>query len=209
MIAALYVETGGAYYSLEGVEPWDQDRDARRYPGPWPVVAHPPCTTWCRLAGFVQARYGIGRGEDGGCFEAALEAVRRWGGVLEHPAHSKAWEAFGLHRPRRGGWIVADDRGGWTTAVEQGNYGHEAKKPTWLYLHGRRPPELRWGKSGARYLHEVPQHTHDHADRSRTPPEFRDLLLSIARGAPTSRPGAEPGGRIGVPGPQLPASGSE
>lgn len=31
MIAALYVETGGAYYGLDGVDPWDQARDARKY----------------------------------------------------------------------------------------------------------------------------------------------------------------------------------
>lgn len=43
MIAALYVEKGGAYYGLEGVDPWDEQRDARLYDGPWPVVAHPPC----------------------------------------------------------------------------------------------------------------------------------------------------------------------
>ena len=43
MIAALYVETNGRYFNLDGVEPWDQERDARKYDGPWPVVAHPPC----------------------------------------------------------------------------------------------------------------------------------------------------------------------
>ena len=49
MIAALYVELGGAYYGLPGVDPWDQARDARKYSGPWPVVAHPPCERWGRF----------------------------------------------------------------------------------------------------------------------------------------------------------------
>lgn len=50
MIAALFVATGGCYFGLEGVDPWDEQRDARLYRGPWPVVAHPPCSRWCRLA---------------------------------------------------------------------------------------------------------------------------------------------------------------
>lgn len=42
MIAALYVQTGGCYFGLPNVDPWDVHRDARKYDGPWPVVAHPP-----------------------------------------------------------------------------------------------------------------------------------------------------------------------
>ena len=43
MIAALFVATDGCYFGLDGVDPWDIHRDARRYTGPHPVVAHPPC----------------------------------------------------------------------------------------------------------------------------------------------------------------------
>ncbi len=84
MIAALYVATGGVYYdpALTDVDPWDAQRDARLYAGPHPVVAHPPCSRWCRLAGLVEARWGHKRGEDGGCFAAALASVRTWGGGL-------------------------------------------------------------------------------------------------------------------------------
>ena len=46
IIAALYVESGGSYYGLDGVDPWDETRDARQYAGPWPAVAHPPCQRW-------------------------------------------------------------------------------------------------------------------------------------------------------------------
>jgi hypothetical protein len=46
MVAALYVEHGGSYYGLPGVDPWDDARDARAYAGPHPVVAHPPCQRW-------------------------------------------------------------------------------------------------------------------------------------------------------------------
>lgn len=80
MIAALFVQTNGAYFGLDDVDPWDEARDARKYAGPYPVVAHPPCSRWCRLAGLVEARWGHKRGEDGGCFASALASVRKWGG---------------------------------------------------------------------------------------------------------------------------------
>ena len=48
-IAALYVEENGCYYGLDGVDPWGVTRDARKYDGPFPVVAHPPCARWSAL----------------------------------------------------------------------------------------------------------------------------------------------------------------
>lgn len=196
MIAALYVETGGAYYGLPDVDPWDEARDARLYPGPHPVVAHPPCSRWCRLAGLVEARWGHKRGEDGGCFAAALAAVRAWGGVLEHPAYSDAWAAFDLPRPSRSGGWQRGMCGGWSAHVEQGRYGHPAKKATWLYAVVSDPsalPDLRWGsrldrEAGA--LSWCGNHTRADDARprvgkavaSRTPEAFRAVLLGIARG---------------------------
>jgi hypothetical protein len=106
-VAALYVDPAGVYAGLEDVELWDEQRDARLYAGPWPVVAHPPCAAWSAYSAPRAVIYGLPEGEDGGCFEAALAAVRRFGGVLEHPARSKAWKAFGLPRPAaRGGWFA-------------------------------------------------------------------------------------------------------
>jgi hypothetical protein len=103
-VAALYVEKDGAYFGLPDVDPWDEERDARLYAGPWPVVAHPPCNRWCQLAFLNQAVNGLRVGDDGGTFEAALNAVRAWGGVLEHPAHSHAWAKFDLPKPPESGW---------------------------------------------------------------------------------------------------------
>ena len=45
-VAALYVESDGPYAGLDGVDVWDEARDARTYAGPYPVVAHPPCARW-------------------------------------------------------------------------------------------------------------------------------------------------------------------
>ena len=144
-VAALYVTTDGAYYGLEGVDPWDEKRDARLYDGPYPVVAHPPCAAWSRLAGFREAVHGYKRGEDGCCFEAALASVRKWGGILEHPAYTDAFKHFGLPRPTvREGWTL-DTHGGASCYIEQGRYGLPVKKATWLYAYGVELPELRWG----------------------------------------------------------------
>jgi hypothetical protein len=207
MIAALYVETDGCYFGLPGVDPWDQERDARKYAGPWPVVAHPPCQRWGKLwAGQPLWIKRTGqrkvKGDDNGCFAAALDAVRRYGGILEHPAQSHAWDHFNLNRPpRSGGWVAAELPGtgtfGWTCCVEQGRYGHYARKPTWLYAVGCDLPELLWGHSEPKFPQEaINRHGlayckragelafkgggTDSAPRIGTPAPFRDLLLSLA-----------------------------
>jgi hypothetical protein len=195
-VVALYVEKGGVYFGLDGVDPWDEERDARTYAGPWPVVAHPPCERWGRYA----TKNGALEGDDAGCFAKALESVRRWGGVLEHPAGSRAWKYFKLIRPEAKGWTSAGDGCGWTCRIEQGKYRHKARKPTWLYACGIfNLPSLRWGKGEPKPLPTCsinsaiargvsPSKVGDVALLSReqrraTPLEFRDLLISIARSA--------------------------
>lgn len=204
MIAALYVATNGCYFGAPWeVDPWDEARDARTYAGPWPVVAHPPCQRWGKFyAGQPLHIKRTGerkiKGDDGGCYAAALAAVRQWGGVLEHPRDSHAWEHFGLNKPpRAGGWVPADSFGGWTCCVEQGRYGHYARKPTWLLVYKTRLPELLWGESAARLdptivarmglerakrLGEVGGRGggKNSAPRIGTPKPFRDLLIQLA-----------------------------
>lgn len=149
MIAALFVQRGGVYWDQPGIDAWDEERDARKYVGTHPVIAHPPCQRWGRYwFGGPSAKVRRTKGDDGGCFASALATVRRCRGVLEHPEASAAWSAFGLNTPpKSGGWIAADWDGGWTCCVEQGHYGHRARKATWLYMHGLIPPSLKWGPS--------------------------------------------------------------
>lgn len=193
MIAALFVETNGAYFGVEGVDPWDVRRDAMLYDGPHAVVAHPPCARWCRLAGLVEARWGHKRGEDGGMFAHALACVRRFGGVLEHPAHSDAWAAYGLPRPPTGGGWVRGFCGGWSCYVEQGRYGHPAKKATWLYAFGTELPSLRWVHDPDQRSKALVSWCGNHVasgecrprvgkhTASRTPEAFRAELVAMAR----------------------------
>lgn len=209
-IAALYVASDGPYFGIPGVTPFDEDEDARIYGGPWPVVAHPPCQRWGRMwkgqPGNIKAGKAERKGDDKGCFKSALFDVRRFGGVLEHPEGSHAWPHFGLSKPQRaGGWVSAGDCGGWCCRVEQGRYGHYCAKPTWLLVHGvarEGLPDLRWGvspppteadfppdavaKHGLAYCKRAGVMAFkgggkDSAPRIHTPPEFRDLLIAIAR----------------------------
>jgi len=221
-VAALFVDPrpGGAYVGIPGVEVWGarrcperpedvrpDERDARLYAGPHPVVAHSPCARWGRYWSGNPLQPGRFKlGDDGGCFAAALAALYRWHGVLEHPEASHAWRHFGLAPPHRwGGWTVA----GWTPAgelvwtccVEQGHYGHRARKATWLLMVGAEPPQLIWGPSKADPTLRIDEGYHSTDERRRkhrrsspagrlgpreraaTPPAFRDVLLAIARSA--------------------------
>jgi hypothetical protein len=141
-VSVLFVDPAGPYPTFVA-DTWDKDRDARNYDGPRPVVAHPPCQLWVNLAHVNYKRYGGGHnrpGNDGGCFASALYNVRRWGGVLEHPAGSNAWEAYGLTPPGETiGWrqtALCE----WVAEVWQSSFGHKARKRTWLFYCGIRRP---------------------------------------------------------------------
>jgi hypothetical protein len=204
-VAALFVETRGPYVNLDGIDPWDKERDARKYEGPWPVIAHPPCERWGRYAkGGPSVKIPRKIGDDEGCFASALESVRRFGGVLEHPADSHAWKWFGLQKPDpKGGWYVADEFGGFSCRVDQGNYGHRARKATWLYACKTELPELNWKRAKSTVKLDAGYHSKEERQRAKetgtvrvarmgtreqklTPVPFRDLLISIARSCTSS-----------------------
>lgn len=192
-IAALFVETGGVYFGLPDVDAWSIERDARTYEGPHSVVAHPPCQRWGALAHVNYARWGGDHnrpGNDGGCFASALRSVAQYGGVLEHPAKTFAWQAYGLEKPVGIGWkrIGLHD---WVCEVWQSAYGHRANKATWLYYCGINPPfDLRWERH--RGTHQVGFHdqrgkaqnkpTLSRKEANQTPLEFRDTLIALAKG---------------------------
>lgn len=194
-VAALFVQEDGCYAGLPGVDAWPAARDARKYAGPHPVVAHPPCQLWGALAAVNYARWGGEHnrpGNDGGCFASALASVRRWGGVLEHPAATRAWASHGLSRPTGVGWQLTPE--GWVCEVWQSAYGHRANKATWLLYCGDAPPApLRWDRP--RGTHQVGQRdqrgksankpTLSKREANATPVAFRDALIGLARASAT------------------------
>ena len=209
-VAALYVEPEGCYVGLPDVDPWDEARDARKYAGPYPVVAHPPCQRWGRFwHGSTRKPHQFKLGDDGGCFKAALKSLKRYGGVLEHPAHSKAFEVFQIRRPQAGaGWQWCAMHNVWVCYVEQGHYGHASRKPTWLITAGVPRwalPELNWAKGEQRLpAWMIDRYGYEKARRigvvamvggknktkirNATPEPFRDVLLAIARSVDIGAP---------------------
>lgn len=194
-VAALYVDPGGHYGGLVGRDwTWDIVRDARNYNGPHPVVAHPPCQLWVNFAALNFKRYGGEHnrpGNDGGKFAHALRCVREFGGVLEHPAGSKAWAEFGLLAPKSGAGWQQSVAGEWTCEVWQSAYGHKARKRTWLFYVGDVPP------APADWKHAPGSHQVGWFDRikptlskreaSLTPFAFAEYLVNLARSARKSR----------------------
>lgn len=193
MIAALYVQDDGCYSGVDGVDMWPESRDARSYQGPHRVVAHPPCQRWGNFAAINYKRWGGEHnrpGNDGGCFAAAFAAVNKWGGVLEHPAFSRAFPAHGIDKPPRHGWARSGQ--GWVCEVWQSPYGHRARKATWLYYVGPKPFGLDWSRpKGTHQIGWQDQRgkagnkpTLSKKEANATPPAFRDMLLRLAGVAP-------------------------
>lgn len=170
-VAVLFARSDSIYKSLPGTDVYDVDRDACCYSGPLPVVAHPPCRAWGRLRAFAKPRPG-----ERDLAVLAVDRVRRFGGVLEHPAFSQLWSVERLPRPGEG----RDDFGGWTLPIYQGHAGHRAPKPTWLYVVGCEPSQLPGVPFG---LGLPPGRVELMArdEREATPQGFAEWLLEVAR----------------------------
>lgn len=188
MIAALYIDPRGPYPCMEDVDCWDEQRDARRYNGPYAVVAHPPCGPF----GALRHLY---RGNQHDCGPRAVEQVQRYGGVLEHPARSRLWQRCYLPHPNE----PLDLFGGFTVEVDQCAWGHVARKTTWLYVVGASRAYVegttRVGGTPTHWVSggRVPRPNHGGGvvppgikvcsaqQRRRSPPAFAEWLVDIAR----------------------------
>jgi len=179
----LYVDARGPYPEL--VREWyGVERDAKTYAGPLPVVVHPPCGTWGTMRHLSS---GKGEKQDRTCGPHAVEMVRRWGGVLEHPRGSTLFRAMGLPLPGE----LPDRWGGRTIEVAQCDWGHPARKRTWLYIVGARtlpplppPREPTHWASGSRTAPRGPvppgMKVCSATQRRRTPLEFARFLVALA-----------------------------
>lgn len=200
-VDVLFARSDSIYKTMPECDVWDIKRDARKWPGGCPVVAHPPCKRWSILNNLVLARYPhraeeFAYGNDGGLFRLALSHVRAWGGVLEHPAYSRAWSTFDLPRPAQGAW-QRGVCGGWSTEIDQAAFGHVARKSTWLYVFGVVPPLLpsavpdsgkrvrvyrrrkadgSWSRMDQGKTSEI-----THAAAEHTPPAFAQWLVEVAQ----------------------------
>lgn len=132
-VAVLFARADSVYKKIGCCDVWDAARNALNWPGGASVVAHPPCRAWGRLRTFAKPRKG-----ERLLATWAVRQVRRWGGVLEHPASSLLWPRAGLPLPGAG----CDKYGGWTLGIAQSWWGHKAEKNTLLYIVGLRPCDV-------------------------------------------------------------------
>lgn len=178
-VAVLFARGDSHYKTLADVDVWDIERDARKWPGGGPVVAHPPCRAWGRLRHFANPRP-----DEKELAIWAVAQVRSFGGVLEHPAGSTLWPAAGLPEP-----MTRDSFGGWTLPVIQQWWGHRAEKKTLLYICGMEPcdlPEIPFVMGEATHVIQSRKRK-DHrphvskSEREHTPPAFAAWLVELAR----------------------------
>ena len=188
-VAALFVRADSGYKGMDGVECWDVERDALKFPGGMPVVAHPPCRAWGRMS-HMAFRTPDWQGQDTDALNAekqlalwAVASVRREGGVIEHPSGSRL---FGGTLPDVNDPL--DAWGGYTISVDQWDFGHVAHKPTKLYVCGVSRPDLppvptrRHGTPTRSIAGNVRGTTRcTQYQREYTPPELRAWLVEVAR----------------------------
>lgn len=182
-VAILFARSDSHYKALPECDVWDIDRDARKWPGGAPVVAHPPCRAWGLLRKFAKPRNG-----ERLLATWAVRQVREWGGVLEHPAGSRLWPKAGLPAPGQ-----RDKYGGWTLGITQHWWGHRATKATLLYICGCDPcdipdlPALKLGDGTHVVKRDMrgngPNRYKPHItkpEREHTPPELARWLVDLA-----------------------------
>ena len=85
-VTVLFAREDSHYKGLEAVEVYDIHRDARTWRGGSAIIAHPPCRAWGKLRAFA-----LPRPDEKALAVWAVDQVRAWGGVLEHPSESTLW----------------------------------------------------------------------------------------------------------------------
>lgn len=179
-VAVLFARRDSVYKTLFGCDVYDIDRDARNFAGWVPVVAHPPCRGWGRMRQFSHATL-----EEKRLGPWAVDQIRLWGGVLEHPAESTLFTHCRMPKPGE----FADRFGGYTVAIEQFHWGHRAEKATWLYIVGchpslipvmpRRPGRPTHCIRPTKNYPRLPSVTKP--EREHTPPALAEWLIELAR----------------------------
>ncbi len=131
-VAILFARTDSIYKTIPDCDVYDIERNALNWKGGSTLVAHPPCRAWSRLSAFAKPLPG-----EPELAIWAVDQVRKFGGVLEHPAASKLWPACNLPPPGR-----CDNYGAFTLLLPQHWFGHRAEKQTLLYILGIHPSNV-------------------------------------------------------------------
>lgn len=186
MIAAvLFARSDSIYKTIEGLDVYDIERDARSYSGNLPIIAHPPCRAWGRLRGLAKPRF-----DEMDLARFATLYIRKNGGVLEHPESSMLWKEQNMPIPKKCAPGSMDEFGGWTLPIQQFSFGHRARKNTWLYIVGVSPrsiPDLPLVLGNANFVvssskrggKKMPEISRD--EREHTPVDLANWLVELVK----------------------------
>lgn len=172
-VAVLCAARNSIYKTMEGVNVYDASRDVKTFPGGMPVVCHPPCRAWsayCRH----QAKPLPGEKD---LAPLCVDWLRKCGGVLEHPAHSRLWDELDLPKPSQ-----PERDGLWCMWVQQNWWGDTRTKNTWLLFCGVNKfqielPFALHNPNGDRRRWQLMSKN----QRAATTPAFASWLVDVAR----------------------------
>ena len=119
-LAVLFCHKDTEYAGLPGVHLWYRERNALLYPGPFPIIAHPPCAAFGRFKkrSTQPALPSI----------LCVHLAELYGGVIEQPATSCL---FRLCAPP-----------GFIETIRQSAFGYPTEKLTHLFWVSRPAPPL-------------------------------------------------------------------
>lgn len=178
MITVLFARKDSIYKSFPDLDVYDIFRDARTWRGGNSVIAHPPCRAWGQLRHFAKPR-----ADEKQLAQFSVDLIRKYGGVLEHPARSTLWQAAGLPPPGK-----FDAFGGFTFPIFQSHFGHRAEKKTFLYIVGMNPrhlPAIPFSLAPASHVCETRKRdgrpSIRKSEREQTPVDLALWLVSVAK----------------------------
>lgn len=131
-IPVLFVQQNSNYYNFDYFDCFDEKRNALTSQAREPLIAHPPCRKFSKLRSLSNAPT-----KEKQLAFFALEKIRRFGGILEHPKSSTLFKTGNF---KLDGSI--DDYGGFLRVVNLSDFGFQAVKPTMLYFVGLTPKQL-------------------------------------------------------------------
>lgn len=157
--------SGNSVYKDIVSDCYDETRDAFSYYGDNPVIAHPPCRSW---SAFLAHQAKPQPGERALAYHC-LRLMRKNGGVLEHPAHSRFITQY-LQDPSLR-----------MVEVHQEWWGYPVKKKTWLLMPSHYDlPEIPFNL--------LPHKRHgdifasmSQRQRSHTVPAFAEWLINLVQ----------------------------
>lgn len=126
VVPVLFVHQKSNYKKDNDFDCYDEKRNALNFKSKIPAIYHPPCRKFSRLRGLSCAP-----DSEKELAYWAIDNVRKYGGIVEHPHDSKLWKDKNVIKPG-----TYDEFGGFTICIDQSWFGYYTEKRTLLYIVG-------------------------------------------------------------------------